>query len=79
MKCDGHWLNKEQTDLLGWTDETDANDVIIVDGQGNIVKRRPMMMVSMVNGEFESNHSFYKLNDKGEWIWTEEPSSKQQA
>ena len=71
MKCEGHHLNKEQTDLLGWTDDTDANDVIVIDGQGKIIQRRPMMMMSAPNGEYESKYSYYELNEIGEWIWTE--------
>ena len=64
----GCWLDKIQTDLLGWTDKDDPNDVIVVDDQGKIIKRRPMSMLVAGEGYSRSEHFHYELDDKGKWI-----------
>lgn len=58
------WINKTQSDLLEWTDKDDPNDVIIVDEEGNIIKRRPMLV-----GTEDGSYSVWgELDDKGNWI-----------
>lgn len=67
------FLNKKQSDSLGWTDKTDANDVIVLDDEGNIVKRRPVSMITIFmdeNGEPPvTEHSWSELSPEGKWIW----------
>ena len=73
------WLNKKQTDLLGWTEKDDPNDVIIVDGEGNIIKRRPMLAL-FPQGEngYVNMDCWYELNSKGYWIFKQEKRYEKQ-
>ena len=67
------WLNKEQTDLLGWTEKDDPNDVIIVDEDGNIVRRRPIMaLLPAKDDKYINMRYWYELNSKGEWYFKQE-------
>ena len=59
-------LNKEQTDILGWTDKVDDNDIIIIDSAGNITERRPMMgMFPQEDGSYISRSVWYEVGDNG--------------
>lgn len=66
-------MNKGQTDSLGLTDKSDANDVIIVNEVGFITKRRPILaMIPQDDGSIINEHSWCELNEKGEWIFKTE-------
>jgi len=60
------YLNKEQTDILGWTDKTDDNDIIIINSDGNIIERRPMMgMFPQEDGSYISKSVRYEVCNNG--------------
>lgn len=61
-------LNKEQTDSLEWTDKNDPNDVIIINGKGTIIERRPVMaLLPQSDGTYISKYVCYELDSLGQW------------
>lgn len=62
-------LNKEQTDLLEWTDEKDPNDVIVIDETGKIIHRRHIMaLLPQENGDYINKEVWWEVSPCGGWV-----------